>query len=89
MLSSSVDVYYDGQTYVPEESTQNNNNLGLILGLTIGGVVLIIIIIVVVYKCKKSSEDIKIEDSSDIQINKNNIGDMNNMGDMNDKALYN
>ena len=55
MLSSSVDVYYDGEEYVAEEEVVSPTaNLGLIIGASVGGVVLIAIIIIVVYKCKKS-----------------------------------
>ena len=50
-MSSSINVYYDDQVYVPEE--EDDLPLGIIIGCSVGGVVLIGLIIFVVYKCKQ------------------------------------
>ena len=53
VLSSSVDIYYDDGVYNSGETpVVAEDNLGLIIGASVGGVVLIAIIVLVIYKCK-------------------------------------
>ena len=56
VLSSSVDIYYDDGVYNNGETPVAEDNLGLIIGASVGGVVLIAIIVLVIYKCKNKGK---------------------------------
>lgn len=68
VLSSSASVYYgDAQYTAPEEAKANNQttNVGLIVGVVVGGVALIAIVSFLIYKfkIKKQQTSIKEEDT--------------------------
>ena len=61
VLSSSATVYYGTDPYTPPADTTPGSttitpvNIGLIVGVVVGGVVFIAILVVIIYKCKKAS----------------------------------
>ena len=75
VLESSIDVYYDGQTYTEDDddgSILDDVPLGAIIGGAVGGVVLIVIIVLVVYKCRNKSPEVQINDESELDITRGN-----------------
>lgn len=73
VISSDVNVYYNDQVYEEQdgdgdETTFLEENVGLIVGVTVGAIVVIAIVIFVVYKYKKKTSEGQLADESEIDV---------------------